>query len=664
MIIEDAALALPGRVSAGRAAAAEPMRRGQAGVPPRNCDHAEDSIEQALARRVEEQAALFEFSERLQRATDMLEVCTAGLGAIRRLLRCDRAAILLRDEAGVMRFIAAEGLSEAYCRAAEGHSPWPPESAERPPICLDDAAASDLPPALKAALADEGIDGLAFIPLEETGRLLGKFMAYWNGPTTVSPAALGAAMTLGRQLGFGISRLHTEAARRQGELAAQRLAAIVESSDDAIISKDLDGVITSWNAGAERVFGYTAAEAIGQPVTMLMPPDRLDEEPGILRRIRAGERIDHYETIRRRKDGRLIDISLTVSPMRDVQGRVFGASKIARDITDRKRAERQIRDSERRLQELMAAIPAAIYTTDAGGRITYFNEAAVALAGRRPVIGTDDWCITWKLYRPDRSELPHADCPMAVALREQRAIRDSEVVAERPDGTRIPVIPYPTPLYDAEGRLTGAINMLVDISERKQAETQQRLLLNELNHRVKNNMQMLQSLLLTAAHETPNVEARRILGEAGKRLAAMAAAQRVLYGTVKATEFSAPDFLTAVCETVRQTFPEEIAVVCDADAVELSNDAAMPLALILNELLINAVKHGLKGRAEGHIKVSLRRAGDGHQLCVEDEGPGFDLAEIGTGSSGLRLVRGLARQLRGSFQVTRGATTRCCLSFC
>src|SRR2546430_5320842 len=105
------------------------------------------------------------------------------------------------------------------------------------------------------------------------------------------------------------------------------LAALINSSGDAILSKDLNGVITSWNKGAERMFGYTADEAVGQPVTMLFPPDRFDEEPGILARIRRGELIDHYETVRRRKNGSLIDISLTVSPIHDDQGRIIGASK-------------------------------------------------------------------------------------------------------------------------------------------------------------------------------------------------------------------------------------------------------------------------------------------------------------------------------------------------
>lgn len=140
--------------------------------------------------------------------------------------------------------------------------------------------------------------------------------------------------------------------------SAQRYSAIIQSSDDAIVAKDLDGTISEWNRGAERLFGYTAEEAVGRPVAMLVPSDRADEEPDILARIRRGERIDHFETIRRRKDGSLVEISLSVSPIRNRAGQVIGAAKIARDITERRRAEEQqhllIQEMDHRVKNLFA----------------------------------------------------------------------------------------------------------------------------------------------------------------------------------------------------------------------------------------------------------------------------------------------------------------------
>src|SRR5581483_1674771 len=130
--------------------------------------------------------------------------------------------------------------------------------------------------------------------------------------------------------------------RDRADRALRRLAAIVESSDDAIASKDLDGIVTSWNRAAERMFGYTAAEMIGRSIRVIVPPDRQAEEDGVLAAIRRGDKLDHFETIRRRKDGSLIPVSLTISPIRDEAGRVVGASTIARDISDRRRAEDEL----------------------------------------------------------------------------------------------------------------------------------------------------------------------------------------------------------------------------------------------------------------------------------------------------------------------------------
>jgi two-component system sensor kinase FixL len=175
--------------------------------------------------------------------------------------------------------------------------------------------------------------------VSRSGRLLGMISTHWREPHHPAERALRSLDVLARQAADLIERGQVEAALRETEERLQWFASIVESSDDAIISKTLDAIITSWNKGAERLFGYTAEEAIGNPVTILIPPDRQNEERMILERIGRGESIEHYETIRVRKDGRSIVISLTVSPIKNAEGRIVGASKIARDITERRTAE-------------------------------------------------------------------------------------------------------------------------------------------------------------------------------------------------------------------------------------------------------------------------------------------------------------------------------------
>jgi PAS domain S-box-containing protein len=151
---------------------------------------------------------------------------------------------------------------------------------------------------------------------------------------------------------------------------SRQFAAIVQSSDDAIISKNLDGIITSWNPGAERIFGYSAEEAVGKAINILIPEDRQNEEPAILQRLRLGERIDHFETVRRRKDGSTLDISLTISPVKNAAGAIIGASKIARDISERKRAQAHItmlaREAEHRAKNVLATVEAVVHLTKAG----------------------------------------------------------------------------------------------------------------------------------------------------------------------------------------------------------------------------------------------------------------------------------------------------------
>ncbi len=261
---------------------------------------------------------------------------------------------------------------------------------------------------------------------------------------------------------------------KKAQHAQAKLAAIVASSADAIISKNLSGIVTSWNAGAERIFGYSADEMIGESIIKIIPSEFQGEEKEILRRLKNGERVSHMDTIRVAKDGKRIHVSITASPIKDANGNIIGASKVARDITDRVRAQAVLRESERRFRDLILTLPVALYTTDREGRITLYNESAVNLWGRRPQIGKDLWCGSWKILRPDGTPLPLDQCPMAVALKEDRSVRGEEILIIRPDGSRVFVLPHPDPLHDERGEMIGAINMLVDITDRKNAENELR----------------------------------------------------------------------------------------------------------------------------------------------------------------------------------------------
>lgn len=304
-----------------------------------------------LTRHVREQTTLFHFTDRLFRARTLIEIYESALDAICEALMCSRASILRFDEGGRMRFVAWRGLSDGYRAAVDGHSPWKRHDREADPIFISDISLSGEARPLIETIIGEGIHALGFIPLAGTDELAGKFMVYYDTPRVFTDHERDLALLIARQLGFAIER-------QAGDASARRLTALVESSDDAIIAKDLDGVITDWNPGAERLFGYRREEVLGQSIMLLIPEDRRDEEPAILARIRAGERINHFETIRRRKDGAPVAISLTISPIKDARGEIVGAAKIARDISDWQRAQEQqnmlLREMNHRIKNVFA----------------------------------------------------------------------------------------------------------------------------------------------------------------------------------------------------------------------------------------------------------------------------------------------------------------------
>jgi PAS domain S-box-containing protein len=277
---------------------------------------------------------------------------------------------------------------------------------------------------------------------------------------TISPVIDGSGKII------GASKIARDISSQKAAARSQLLlASIVGSSDDAIISKTLDGIVTSWNRGAEKIFGYTAAEMIGQPITKIFPPDRLDEETYVLSRIRNGQRIEHFETVRRAKDGTLLDIALTISPIKDADGKISGASKIARDVTVQKAATR----ASQLLASIVDSSEDAIVSKRLDGIITSWNKAAETMFGysAEEMIGSS----IIRLFPSDRLE----EEPKIVArIASGQQVEHFETVRKTKEGRLLNVSLTISPVKDSQGRIIGASKIARDITRQKQTEEQLR----------------------------------------------------------------------------------------------------------------------------------------------------------------------------------------------
>jgi PAS domain S-box-containing protein len=409
-----------------------------------------------------------------------------------------------------------------------------------------------------------------------------------------------------------------EIARRESE---ERLAATYEAATIGIAEADAEGRLLRVNDAVCRMLGRSREELLSMTFFDYTHEGDREKDAALYARQIRGE-LDSY-TLRKRgqtHDGATVYLDIHSSSVRDASGSFRYGVRVIQDVTETKRMEDRLRESEQHMRDLLEALPAAVYTTDAAGRITFYNKAAIEMSGRTPEAG-DMWCVTWRLYNPDGSPLPHEECPMAVALKENRPVRGAEAVAERPDGSRVPFIPYPTPLRDRDGKLIGAINMLVDITERKHAENRQKVLIDELNHRVKNTLATVQSLARQTARNAEGLQDFSHRFE--MRLLALSRAHDLLtrrHWEDTPLESLTRDLLTSVAGGAAER------IVIEGPAVELDSRSVLSFTMALNELATNALKYGALSSDAGTISVNwhLNRASNPGLLTLawlESGGP-------------------------------------------
>jgi PAS domain S-box-containing protein len=390
-------------------------------------------------------------------------------------------------------------------------------------------------------------------------------------------------------------RHEAERARRESE---ERLAATYEAATIGITEADETGRLLRVNDAFCNMLGRSREQLLSMTFhDYTHEQDRAEDAALYARQIRGG--LGNYSIRKRalKPDGTLAYLDVHGSAVRDEEGHFLYGVRVLQDVTESKRMEDRVRQSEQHMRDLLEAMPAAVYTTDANGRITFFNKACIDMAGRTPQLG-DEWCVTWRLYTAEGAPLPHDQCPMAVALKEGRTVRGIEAIAERPDGTFVPFIPYPTPLYDGHGNLIGAINMLVDITERKQAENRQKTLIDELNHRVKNTLATVQSLAMQTARHADDLADFSKRFE--KRLLGLARAHDLL--TKRNWEDAPLDFLAreVVCPLAIGSHER---VQIQGPPVPLNPRAALSLTMALNELATNAAKYGALSCDQGELSL-------------------------------------------------------------
>jgi PAS domain S-box-containing protein len=518
------------------------------------------------------------------------------------------------------------------------------------------------------------------------------------------------------QLKHFISVAEDISARREGEEARYRLAAIVESSEDAIVSKNLNGIIQSWNTGAQRIFGFSPEEAVGQSITMIIPPELRDEEKQIIRRLRNGERIEHYETVRMTKSGERLNISLTVSPVRDSRGRIIGASKIARDVTERKRIEETLRQRESRLRAAFSQTYSFLILLTPDGTIIDANRATIEASGkqREELIGHKFWELWWSALSDEVAILKNS---VGKAARGELVREECSFCL--PDGTRRVAHRTLNPVVDDAGKLVMIVCTGLDITEQQElrekleARVKHRTReLEEKNHALLRQAETVRDLsgrLLRTQDEERRRIARDLHDSSGQILAAV---QMILAPLQEQARNLNGDFASGIRQSIElvQQLSKELRTVSYLLHPPLLDEAGLPSALrwyvegfaqrskievqlevapdlgrlpgdmemtvfrIVQECLTNIHRHS------NSKKASIRMLRSDEKVCLEiqDYGPGMPVSNVlgsnmpgsnmlvsnnGRSSArppragvGIQGMRERVNQLGGSFEIKSAET--------
>jgi PAS domain S-box-containing protein len=463
--------------------------------------------------------------------------------------------------------------------------------------------------------------------------------------------------------------------RKLVEQTTGLLAAIVDSSDDAVISKSLNGIITSWNKSAELLFGYTSEEAVGKHITLIIPPDRLSEEKTIIERLKRGERMDHFETVRIGKNGQLLDISLTVSPVRDSEGRIVGASKVARDITDKKRIERTLRESEQRYRVITDAIPVMVWMAGLDKLCYYFNKCWLDFVGQPLEVEQGNGWV--RNVHPDDFE---RCLEIYVSSFDARRSFEMQYRLKHHTGQYRWILDHGVPRYAPDGTFEGYVGGCLDIHDQKEGEEKAR--------RADVSVQLLKSQdeerrhIARELHDT----AGQILAVLGMNLAHISQLADVSGPQIKTVAQETQELVDQLSQEIRTTsyllHPPLLDESGLADALRLylrgltersglevrlnipesfgrlDRDVELVIFRLVQECLTNIHRHAESKLAEIHIS----RSPDSVFLVVRDHGKGIlpeRLAEIQSHKSsgvGIRGMRERVRQFGGAIKIESNGT--------